>query len=278
MNINYNSLFKFFIPYLIVVFVAYGLATVLYFYLPSEAKKFSNNENKTLDYKRFNIYTAMKQKKKVVQKVVQKVVKKQEYSLLTSIELIGIYAFSNTNGYIIMKEKKVKETLVLSTNEKFKDYTLKEVYSSYVVFVKDEKEYKVSMDKDKNSIKYDIVNKTETIKTTKSISIEDGTVTVKRELIDDYIKNFDKIWKDISISEVKTASGLGGFKVNRIRKNTPFAKIGLKKNDIIKVINNVELKNYNDAFKIYKKINTIKSINLVVLRDNIEMEIYYEIK
>jgi len=186
--------------------------------------------------------------------------------------------FFNNDGYIIIKEKNKSDTIILSVNEKFKEYVLKEVYSSYVIFDKNDKEYKLQMKVSKEKTKYEVINQSETIKTTKTISVDNGLVTVKRELINDYIKNFDKIWNDIAISEIKTKNGIDGFKVNRIKKGTPFAKIGLKKGDIIKSINNIQLKSYNDAFKIYKKINTIKSLNLVILRDNIQTEIYYEIK
>lgn len=278
MNINYNALFKFFIPYLLVILLAYIIASVFYFLVPTNRLEFSNNNSDVLQYKRFNISNAFKQEKQKITKE-EKIVKKQEYSILNSVELIAIYSFSNNNGYIIIKEKTKSETMVLSSNEKFKNYTLKEVYSNYAIFEKNGKEYKLQMDESKDdNLTYEVVSNDETIKTTSSISMQDGQVSVKRELIDDYIKNFDKIWNDIAISEIKTENGIDGFRVNRIKKNTPFAKIGLQKGDIIKSINNVELKSYNDAFKIYKKINKLTSLNLVILRDNIETEIYYEIK
>jgi type II secretion system protein C len=277
MNINYNALFKFFIPYFLVVLVAYILTSILYFILPNKVQNIDTLHDNTLEYTRYNVYNAFVQQKKVVKKEVVKPVK-QEYSLLTNIELIAIYAFSNENGYIILKEKNKSETLVLSSDESFKDYLLTKVYQNYVIFTKNNKEYKVSMGVNKNDVKFDIVSQDDTIKTTQSISLDNNMVTVKRDLIDDYIKNFDKIWNDIAISEVKTSSGIDGFRVNRIKKNTPFSKIGLKKGDIIKQINNTKLKSYNDAFKLYKKIDKIKSLNLVLMRNNIEMEIYYEIK
>jgi general secretion pathway protein C len=54
--------------------------------------------------------------------------------------------------------------------------------------------------------------------------------------------------------------------------------LGLRKGDIIKAVNNIELKSYNDAFSIYKKINKINNLNILILRNDREMELDYEIE
>ena len=107
---------------------------------------------------------------------------------------------------------------------------------------------------------------------------DDKQLSIKRDLINDYIQDFGKIWDNISIDEIKTKTGIDGFKINSVRKNSVFDKLGLKKGDIIKEVNNIRLKSYNDAFIVYKKINKIKNINLTILRDGTEQEINYEIK
>jgi len=277
MNINYNSLFKNIVPLLLVSLLAVSIDFVLYMYLPKVAKVYEVKDNNNLAYKRFDVKSVFKIKHKIVKKEVKKQKKKDSYAILNNVELLAIYAMGNNTGYVIIKEKNKNDTIILSKDESFKSYLLQDVYKTYVVFTKNDKEYKLSINDEKQS-KYKVIKEDETITTTQEISIDDDKVTIKRELIDDYIENFDKIWNDISINEVKTSNGIDGFKVNRIKKNTPFAKIGLKKGDIIKSINNIKLKSYNDAFKIYKEINKIKSLNIEILRDDIPQEIYYEIK
>jgi len=276
MNIVYDNLFKKLIPIVISILFAYILMSVLYFILPKNAPENKIMKSNNLEYKRFDINSAFKEKKiREVQKTT--VQKKQSYALLKNIELIAIYAISDKSGYIIIKENNKKNTVILSSGDKFKQYTLNEIYPSYVVFTNASKEYKLSIN-EKKDLKYQVTSVQNNIKTVKDIEVDDDHVSIKRTLINDYIKNIDKIWKDVAIGEVRTKNGIDGFKVNRIRKNSDFAKIGIKKGDIIKSINNVELKSYNDAFKIYKKINTIKNLNIKLLRNNIEMEIFYEIK
>jgi len=277
MNINYNSLFKSSILYLLVIFIAISIDFVAYLFLPKEVLIYEPKVADNLPYKRFNIKSSFIQSTKKVQKKIIKQ-KKKEYTILNKIDLLAIYSMNNNDGYVVIQEKNKNDTIILSKNEKFKNYKLQDIYKTYVVFVKNKKEYKVSIRDAKEDTKYQEVIKTQTTKTVKDISINDDKVTIKRTLINNYIKNFDKIWQDITLSDIYTEDGLDGFKVTKIKKNTPFAKIGLKKGDIIKSINNIKLKTYNDAFAIYKKINKLKSLNIEILRNNKPMEIYYEIQ
>jgi len=278
MNINYNSLFKKVIPFLIIIFVAIVIDFILYLSLPKETLEYAHNTTEPLVYKRFEIQNAFKKQNKIIRRITKVKKKKEDYRILNNLNLLAIYAMNNNDGYIIIQEKNKNDTIILSKDDEFKKYKLKSVYKTYVVFIKNNKEYKLSMRDEKKNNKYKVVNKTETTKTIKEISINDDKVTIKRTLIDNYIENFDKIWQDISIVDVRTSNGIDGFKISRIKVNTPFAKIGLQKGDIIKSINNIKLKSYNDAFKIYKQINKIKSLNIEILRNNIPQEIYYEIK
>jgi len=71
---------------------------------------------------------------------------------------------------------------------------------------------------------------------------------------------------------------IDGFKINRIANKSIFKELGLRKGDIIKGVNNIILKSYADAFKLYKNINKIDNLNFTILRDNQIMEMEYDIK
>ena len=111
------------------------------------------------------------------------------------------------------------------------------------------------------------------------IIVSEDKISVSREYLNLYISNSDKIWREILIKETKDSKGkINGFKVKGLSKKSVFKKLGLKKGDIIKIVNNIELKSYDDAFGIYKKIDKIQDLNIEILRGNTEMELYYEIK
>ena len=74
-----------------------------------------------------------------------------------------------------------------------------------------------------------------------------------------------------------TDGKISGFKVTKVNSKSVFAVLGLKKNDIIKKVNNKSLTNYNEAFKIYNNIDKINYFNILIIRDNKEMELSYDI-
>jgi general secretion pathway protein C len=154
------------------------------------------------------------------------------------------------------------------------------VFANYVIFSKDKKEYVVQLQKKSKiiHIKDEVISNYNT-KYDENIIVLDDKLSIKRAYLNSYINNSDKIWKSISVKENKNSlNQIDGFKVTRIKKNSIFNSLGLKKGDIIKTVNNIKLKSYNDAFKIYKKINNIKDLNMKIIRDNENMELNYEIE
>ena len=270
MNINYNSFFKNSISYIVAIFLGYLIDVTIFAYLPKTIPSNNSFEDIPLSYKRFNIQNSFSYTKSIKQTPIKKI--KKEYKFLSNIILVAIYAMDNDGGFIIVKEKGKQDTNMLSKNDIFKGYRLDKIFAKYVIFVKNNKEYKLSMLNKRDDVKYKVIPQTP------DVIKEDDMVSIKRDTVDSYINNFDKIWDDIAIDEIKTSSGIDGFKIKNIKKNSIFDKLGLKKNDIIKEVNNIKLKSYNDAFKIYKKIDKIKTLNMIILRNHKQKEITYEIK
>ncbi len=271
LNINYNSFFENSIAYILTILLGYSISVGIFIYLPKTAPSSNNIDKKILEYKRFNIKDSFTSRQ--IHKVVKKHKQiKREYQFLSNIILVAVYSLGAEDGYVIVKEKNKNDTNMLSRYDIFKGYKLSKIFPTYVIFTKNKKEYKLSINMSKQNIKYSVVEDEPQVKRV------DDMVSIKRDTVNSYIKNFDKIWKDISINEIKTKNGIDGFKIKGIRKNSIFEKLGLKKNDIIKSVNNIKLKSYNDAFKIYKQIDKIKTLNIVILRNNNEKEITYEIR
>jgi type II secretion system protein C len=112
--------------------------------------------------------------------------------------------------------------------------------------------------------------------------IERGDIIAEKEVtrsdINSYASNPSKIWKDISIVPLKSAGKIIGFKVTRIKKSSKMATLGLQKGDVIIEANNIKLSSFKDAIKLYENIDKLNTISLIVLRNNEEKEIIYEIR
>jgi general secretion pathway protein C len=139
------------------------------------------------------------------------------------------------------------------------------------IFTRADKEYILKLESKQNSSKY--VSK---VQTRNANALEDE-YSVSKNDIRYYSQHPTQIWRDIAISEIKKNGKIAGFRVNRIRPNSKMATIGLEVGDVIVKANNVELKSYRDAIKLYNEIDTIDVLELTVIRNNQEKEIVYEI-
>jgi general secretion pathway protein C len=291
MNINFSNLLKTFIPFLVIILLTYSINIILYIYLPKSYNFTPESKDYKVKYIKYNIAKSLKEKKvKKVRVKPKKVVvkKKKEYKLISNIILKAIYAEANNNGWIIISEKRSKsKTEILGIGDNFKNFILESVFPTYVVFSKGEKEYKLSLIKDKK-VEFTIKEKAKTVKNKNKkvnkpllvdIEAEDETsINIKRTFLNQYIQYPSKIWKDISIKEIKKNGQIDGFKINRLSNNSVFKRLGLKRGDIIKSINNIELDSYSKAINLYKNIGELENLIFLIIRDNQELELEYEIK
>ena len=177
--------------------------------------------------------------------------------------LKGLYG-KGSNGFAIVALKVApKKTSIVSVGDEFSAYILKTILSKSVIFTKASSEYILEMDQSPSLI-------TEVKGSLKPVG-------VARKDIRFYADNPKQIWKDIAISEVREGEDIKGFKVNSINKKSKMNDLGLRKGDLIVEVNNVRLKSYKDALDVYKEIDKLQTIQIVILRNNTQMELVYDI-
>ena len=273
MNTNSNKLIRIFIPYAFIILFAYIISSVVFSYLPKSGVDFVEESSNTLKYRKYDGFYSQVSSVKKTQ--VKKVVKTQKVQTLSSYALKGIYSTTSNAGWIIIENKRDKKSSFISQYEELDGYILTKLYKKYVIFEKEAKEYKLDMQERNQNLKYEVSRKVNNIN--ENIIVDNDNVKVKRNYLNSYINNIDKVWNNIAINEVKKNGKIDGFKVGRVNKDSVFGKLGLKKGDIIKSINNNVLGSYADAFKVYNNINSTKYLNIEILRNNEIMELNYEI-
>ncbi len=211
------------------------------------------------------------------------IAKPRPVSDINSFKLLAIY--SSSDRVVITISKKGK-TSVLVRGDKIDGYVLDTATARKAIFLRDGKHHQLNLvESSKSSNKKSSVNdlQTKTKKTEVSntpigeITDADGLTVVDRTLLDHYSKNMKDIWKNIGIKEVKEDGKINGFKVNFVKSGSDFAKLGLRRGDVIKSINGQGLNSYKSAFDIYKNIDTMDSLTLTIKRGKEEMELEYEI-
>jgi general secretion pathway protein C len=270
MNINFNTLFQKLLPLIYVILFAFLLTSVIFFYLPKSGVDFVKNDSLFLDYKKYGFYL----NRKNIEKKVDDENSKQIVQTLSKYNLKAIYLINNDVGWITIEEKSEEKSYILAQGEQIDGYTLFKFYKSFVLFIKDNKEFKLEI-KEQDSTNSSITESSNNQK--QEIVIKSNGAIISRDYLNSYTSNIDKVWKDIAIDEIINGNKIEGFKISKITKNSVFEKIGLKDGDTIKSINNNTLNSYADAMKVYSNIKDITYLNIEVLRKNEVVELNYEI-
>ena len=276
MNLNYNKLIVSLIPFIIIITLALVLSRVFYINLPKQSVEHIESNSKNIKFNNYN-YISSYGLNKIKQMPKQTIAK--EYLLDQNIILQAIYLLSKNDGFAVIKERTNSKTQTLGKGDYFKEYKLVKIDAKFVVFEKQNKLYKLYMKNAKpdktNNIKQ--IEQFEQIKP-QVIDKGDNNYSVPKDDLKSYSKNLKKIWNNIGLRTAKKDGKIIGFKIYKLNQKSVFADLGLKHNDILTKVNNIELNNYQNAFKIYKLVDKMDLMQLTILRDNKEMEITYEIE
>jgi len=209
-----------------------------------------------------------------------KIVKKE--GSIKEITLLAIYNASDLTVITVLHKGKSK---VMGRGDEINGFVLEGAGNNFATFSKNNKTYKVMLVKSKTSA--NAIKSISPVTSSKPVSSGNGAIgkvidlgdhkVIDRSLIDHYTKNMDDIYKEVGLTEVKNGKDLKGFRFTFVRKGSPFEKLGLRRDDVIRSINGQEINSYNAAFGMYKNIKNIDNLTLVIQRGKEEMELEYEI-
>ena len=272
MNTTFNKLIQRSIPYMFILLFAYIIATIIFIYFPKNGVEYIKKSDSSLEYRKYdgfyskvNIRVAPKKEKK----------RKEKKETLLNYNLKAIYSTPSNSGWITIENKLNNKSYILSQYEDIDGYILTKLYKNHVIMEKAAKEYRLDIKQNNKNVAYAISETKDNLK--QDIIVDGSSVKIKRNYLNSYVQDIDKVWNNISIQEIRKNNKIEGFKINKIVKDSVFGKLGLEKNDIIKSINNKMLTSYSDAFKVYNNINSTKYLNIEVLRNNEILELNYEI-
>ncbi len=204
-------------------------------------------------------------------------------SKIADIKVTGIYAAGSDTVVAIRYKGKSK---VLAVGEEVGGFVLKGATSEYAVFEKDGKRYEVKLSGIKSGVAGSIspaasASSSTVVKKEEhsygSIRDAGDRKIIDRSLVQHYMHNFREIGKNIGIVEARDGNKLKGFKVTFIRNNSDFAKLGLRRGDIITAVNGQPVDSYRAAMQIYKNAASADALTMTVQRGNEEVELEYEV-
>ena len=204
----------------------------------------------------------------------------KKMNLMQGYRLLGLY-HNHIKKVLVITVEKANKTTVLAKGEEIDGFKLISAGEDYVLFKKSGKSFKLSLSKITKQMKR-VSNhshqQNNSMKSSTIVESETGVKEIPRTLLSSYVKDSDKIWKDIAIVQNKKNGVSNGFKINYVKKGSDFEKLGLKRNDVLIEINAEPLNSLSTAMKLFNEINTIENLTLTVLRNGNKEEIEYEIQ
>ena len=206
-------------------------------------------------------------------------------TLVGSIKDIKLIAIYHDSAVTIVTIEYKKQSKVLSKGDVINGFILEDASHNFALFSKNKKDYKVFMTKEDTVVKTSShrnftrkkpLSRRKTKATGKIEKVGDHRL-IDKSLIEHYAKNLKAIEKNIGIIDVRKGKNLVGFRVTFVRRGSPFAKLGLRRGDIISTVNGEKMTSYGAALGIYKNIGTIENLTLGIKRAKKEMELEYEI-
>jgi general secretion pathway protein C len=212
-----------------------------------------------------------------------KKVKKTAPKIVGSIKEITLLAIYNDEDISVITIFYKKRSKVLGIGDIVNNFIFEGAGINFAMFSRNDENYKVMLaEKGKSEVSLDRSSPSEDSEKKPDGPIgeivnEGSAKIIDRSLIEHYAENMDDIYKNIGIKEVHGKKGLEGFKISFIKHGSPFSKLGIKRNDVIKSINGQAMTDYKAGFSVYKGIKDTENLSIVVVRDNEEMELEYEI-
>jgi len=215
---------------------------------------------------------------------------KQPVKIAGSIKDIKLIAVYNASDMTVVTIAYKGKTKILGRGDAVNGFVLTGGGSTFALFSKDAKSYRVDLAKSKHSqgasgSSITPASRTRSRRVEKAAQNEkvEGEVIdagdhkiVDKSLISHYSKNIKEIYKNIGIG-TKRVDGRTEFKITFVKRGSPFAKLGVKRGDIIRSLNGQEINSEAEAFQILKDIDNIENVTLGILRGKKEMELEYEI-
>jgi len=274
MNIPLNSsYFKIATRLFVLIVIAKLLSLIVWFFLPSDGVSIEAKESSRFTYRNFECSSIIADTKRLQK---NKTLTQKSFADINTIILQGLFGNSKSGYVIVAKKEKPSATSVIAIGEEFAGYKLHAIAQEYAIFTKNTKEYRLDMPKRK-ALQGSVVAFGKKGNVTENRQGRDTQQITKRD-IKHYMKNPDRLWKEIAINEVRKDGKIQGFRIDRLQKDSKLAQIGLKKGDIILQANGRELNSYSAVMALYNQITKLTRLEMVISRDNTEREIVYEIR
>ena len=249
-------------------------------YLPKHGIELKKQTIKPNLYYRYKLASTLALPK--IKKTIKVPIKKKIVSSIDNLKLVAIYS---SGADSIVTVTKLNKSYILGIGDNVNGFTLQKTTAMKAFFQRANKEYVLKLFEKKNSTSSYVEAPTKKVeiltnqqRESKKVIVEDGVVSIPRNLLKEYTTDLSKAIKDIGLRPIRNKGKMEGYKVRYVRKGTSIAKLGLIRGDIIKAINGDPIVDLAAPMQLLKSADTIEGLTITIQRRNEEKELEYEIR
>lgn len=209
---------------------------------------------------------------------------------LPSISLVGVIVSTDASACVaILKNEQTGQIQVLIVGEKILDFTLSQVLENHVVLTRGEETYKIFLGRGRITRALEPPQKKP--EEAPSASPEQKPVEQKRPESDLIRMEFNRaeiekrleeelplIMQEARFVPNMVEGRVSGFRITGLPKQSFISQIGIRRNDVIKKINDIELDSVEGMFDLYVKFKDEDSFEVTVERSGKTFRILYILK
>ncbi len=193
-------------------------------------------------------------------------------------KLVGIFQLQNEeSGFAIISLD--NGTVVLKTGEEKNNLKLISLQPYSALVERDGKKYSLMLEDAGNKV---ATNNTSTAKPTTPSTPATTTgsninLSLQRNDVKSELQDLNKVLQSALVSPFYSNGEYLGYRVTKMKQESPLAKLGLTQGDIITRINGSELKSPEPLFAMLGQIDDISAVSIDIIRNNEKKSIFVDI-
>ncbi|MDH5707292.1 MAG: hypothetical protein OEZ45_14890 [Candidatus Aminicenantes bacterium] len=210
---------------------------------------------------------------------------------LPSLTLVGVILSKNTSSSIaILKNEQTGQTVMLYPGEKIMDLTLSQVVENHVVFKRGTQTFKIYLGRGRMTQAHEplpeippaqVSPPEPEIEPQGSEGAENSVIRLefdRAEMEKRIDAEMPLIMKEARFVPNMEGGTVSGFRIINLPSQSVISRVGIRKNDIIKKINNVELNSVEGLFDLYMRFKDESRFEVTIERNGRIFRILYTLK
>lgn len=209
---------------------------------------------------------------------------------LPSLSLIGVIVSNDTSPSIaVLKDKQTGKTKILQIGESINGFILSQVFDNRIILKKGEQTFQVFLGRG---------SLVRTIQPSQERPAVSDVPEIKEEPAESQLPTRNLITMEFDRAELESKlqvelpiimqearfvpnvvnGKVSGFRITNLPGESVISEVGIRKNDIIKKINNVELNNMEKLFSLYERFKDDNRFEVSIERSGTLIQILYILK